>query len=84
MFYSKDFQKMVKHQVSLLKPVWASLRVLLEHSAVHQPMSLSSECALITDYQKLKDEIIKGTNFEKKNEKKKTKISSQIKVDGLN
>ena len=56
---------MVRLQVSSLRPVWALLLALLEHSAAHQLMSLLSECALITDYQRQKDEIIKGTSFEK-------------------
>ena len=59
---------MVKHPVFSPRPVWVLLLALLEHSAAHQLTSLLSECALITDYQKQKDGIIKGTNFEKSDE----------------
>ena len=55
---------MAKLQVSLQKQVWVLRQALLEHFAAHQQMSLSFECVSITDYQKPKDEIIKGNDFE--------------------
>ena len=56
---------MAKLQVSLQKQGWVLPQALLEHFAAHQQMSLSFECVSITDYQKPKDEIIKGNDFER-------------------